>query len=79
MVFPTGTFSGSWCLPELVAAVARGVTIDATHHAIVTVKEGRIVDSFDVPFGDDRGHDLRYEAAFAQLCGEVSHALRAAE
>ena len=51
----------------------------STRVLVMSQRPGRIVDSFDVPFGDERGHDLRYEPAFAQLCGEVSHALRAAE
>ncbi len=35
MLYPTGTFSGSWALPELVAAVARGAVIEDVHHAII--------------------------------------------
>lgn len=33
--FPTGEFSGSWALPELVAGMERGVTIAKLHSAII--------------------------------------------
>ena len=33
---------------------------------------------FPVPFAYPREHDLRYEPAFAELSGKVSHALRGA-
>lgn len=35
LCFPTGEFSGSWALPELVAAFERGVRLRAVHSAIV--------------------------------------------
>lgn len=35
IAYPTGTFSGSWPLPELLAAIARGTEIVEVHHAIV--------------------------------------------
>ena len=35
LAFPTGEFSGSWTLPELVAAFERGVELLAVHTAIV--------------------------------------------
>ena len=34
-VYPTGTISGMWCLPELVAAFERGVQVIEVHSAIV--------------------------------------------
>jgi hypothetical protein len=34
-VYPTGTFSGTWCLPELAAAADRGVEILECHSAII--------------------------------------------
>jgi hypothetical protein len=33
--FPVGTFSGAWCLPELVAAFERGVTVVKAHSALI--------------------------------------------
>ena len=39
-------------------------------------RPGRITASFDIPFAYPRDHDLRYSPEFAELCGQVSHALR---
>ena len=50
----------------------------STRVLVMSARPGRIVASFDVPFGFPRSHDLRYEPAFAELCGEISHALRGA-
>jgi NitT/TauT family transport system ATP-binding protein len=38
---------------------------------------GRIVGSFTVPFGRNRVNELRYEAPFAALCGQVASCLEA--
>jgi DNA polymerase type B, organellar and viral len=35
MNFPTGVFSGTWTLPELVCAFERGVTVEKVHAALV--------------------------------------------
>ena len=51
----------------------------STRVLVMSQRPGRIVASFDVPFGNERHHDLRYESAFARLCGDVSHALRSTE
>jgi NitT/TauT family transport system ATP-binding protein len=45
---------------------------------VMSQRPGRILHSFDVPFPYPRSHDLRFEPAFAELSGEVSHALRGA-
>ena len=50
----------------------------STRVLVMSARPGRIVASFEVPFGSDRSHDLRYEPEFAELCGEISHALRGA-
>ena len=50
----------------------------STRVLVMSARPGRIVASFDVPFGSARTHDLRYEPGFAELCGEISHALRGA-
>lgn len=50
----------------------------STRVLVMSARPGRIVASFDVPFGYPRSHDLRYEPEFAELCGEISHALRGA-
>ena len=50
----------------------------STKVLVMSSRPGRIVASFDVPFAYPRSHSLRYEPAFAELCGEVSAALRGA-
>ncbi|MGY1839946.1 MULTISPECIES: ABC transporter ATP-binding protein [unclassified Modestobacter] len=49
----------------------------STRVMVMSGRPGRIVDTFDVPFGADRTPDLRFTPEFAKLAGEVSHALRA--
>ena len=50
----------------------------STKVLVMSARPGRIVQEFDIPFGYPRSHDLRYEPQFAELCGEISHALRGA-
>lgn len=50
----------------------------STRVVVMSARPGRIVASFDVPFPYPRSHDLRYDPKFAELCGEVSQALRGA-
>lgn len=45
---------------------------------VMSRRPGRILEVFDVPFGYPRGSDLRYDAAFAELCGRISVSLRRA-
>jgi len=48
----------------------------STRILVMSGRPGRIVAEFDVPFGYPRTEDLRFEPAFAELAGRVSHALR---
>jgi NitT/TauT family transport system ATP-binding protein len=48
----------------------------STKVVVMSGRPGRIVNSFDVPFPMPRDPDIRYSAEFADLVGEVSHALR---
>jgi NitT/TauT family transport system ATP-binding protein len=50
----------------------------STRVRVMSARPGRLIGDFDVPFPYPRSHDLRYEPVFAELCGEVSHALRGA-
>jgi NitT/TauT family transport system ATP-binding protein len=50
----------------------------STRVLVMSARPGRILRSFEVPFEYPRSHDLRFEPAFAELSGEVSHALRGA-
>lgn len=48
----------------------------STRVMVMSPRPGRITASFDIPFAYPRDHDLRYSPEFAELCGQVSHALR---
>jgi NitT/TauT family transport system ATP-binding protein len=48
----------------------------STRVLVMSARPGRIVASFDVPFDYPRQPELRFEPAFAELSGQVSHALR---
>ena len=50
----------------------------STRVLVMSQRPGRIIESFQIPFPYPRSHDLRFEPAFAELSGEVSHALRGA-
>ena len=50
----------------------------STRILVMSARPGRLVGEFDVPFEYPRSPDLRFEARFGQLCGEVSHMLRGA-
>jgi NitT/TauT family transport system ATP-binding protein len=48
----------------------------STRVLVMSARPGRIVGDFAVPFGYPRDDDLRYEPAFAELCGQVSDTLK---
>ena len=50
----------------------------STRVLVMSARPGRIVESFDVPFPYPRDPDLRFEADFAELTGEINRALRGA-
>ncbi|MDQ1423701.1 MAG: NitT/TauT family transport system ATP-binding protein [Acidimicrobiaceae bacterium] len=50
----------------------------STRVLVMSARPGRIVGDYQVPFDYPRHPDLRYQPAFAELCGEVSHELRGA-
>jgi NitT/TauT family transport system ATP-binding protein len=50
----------------------------STRVIVMSARPGRIVAEYDVPFDYPRHPDLRFDAEFAKLCGEVSHSLRGA-
>lgn len=50
----------------------------STRVLVMSARPGKIVSEFKIPFEYPRSHDLRYEPEFAELCGEISHALRGA-
>jgi NitT/TauT family transport system ATP-binding protein len=50
----------------------------STKVLVMSARPGQIVGSFDIPFSYPRAHSLRYEPKFAEICGQVSLALRGA-
>jgi NitT/TauT family transport system ATP-binding protein len=50
----------------------------STRVLVMSARPGRILRTFEVPFEYPRSHDLRFEADFAELSGEVSQTLRGA-
>jgi len=50
----------------------------STRVLVMSSRPGRIVAEYDIPFPFPRTDDLRFDPAFAELAGEVSHALRGA-
>ncbi len=50
----------------------------STRVLVMSQRPGRIIGDFPVPFPYPRPHDLRFEPAFAELSGQISHALRGA-
>lgn len=50
----------------------------STRVLCMSARPGRIIADIPVSFPYPREHDLRYEPAFAELCGQVSEALKEA-
>ncbi len=50
----------------------------STRVLVMSGRPGRIVGDFPIPFAYPRSPELRFEPAFAELSGEISHVLRAA-
>ncbi|MEY4175368.1 MAG: hypothetical protein RI900_2533 [Actinomycetota bacterium] len=50
----------------------------STRVIVMSARPGRIIGDYQVPFAFPRQHDLRYEAAFAELCGKISADLKEA-
>ncbi len=50
----------------------------STRVHVMSARPGRIVASYDIPFDYPRHPDLRFDPTFAELSGELSHALRGA-
>jgi NitT/TauT family transport system ATP-binding protein len=50
----------------------------STRVLVMSARPGRVVGDFKVPFPYPRAPELRFEPEFAELTGQVSHALRGA-
>jgi NitT/TauT family transport system ATP-binding protein len=58
-------------------SISEAVFLSTTVH-VMSSRPGRLVATYEVPFEFPRHPDLRFDPAFAELSGEISHALRGA-
>ena len=72
-LFQRSGFAGLFITHSITEAVFL-----STRVLVMSARPGTIVGDFTVPFAYPRSPDLRFEPAFADLCGEVSHTLRGA-
>jgi NitT/TauT family transport system ATP-binding protein len=63
-------FAGVFITHSVVEAVYL-----STRVAVMSARPGRLVRQFDIPFAYPRSPDLRFDAHFGELAGEVSQAL----
>lgn len=72
-LFQSEGFAGVFVTHSIAEAVFL-----ATRVIVMSARPGRIVGDFAVPFEYPRNPDIRYDAKFAELSGDVSHALKEA-
>ena len=70
-LFQTERFAGLFITHSIQEAVYL-----STRVIVMSARPGRIIGDYAVPFPFPRRHDLRYEAAFAELCGKISADLK---
>ncbi len=61
----------------ITLSIAEAVFL-STRVIVMSGRPGEIVGDFEVPFAYPRSPELRFDPKFAELCGDVSHALRGA-
>ena len=72
-LFQTQGFAGLFITHSISEAVFM-----STRVLVMSARPGRIVAEFEVPFDYPRKPELRFDPAFAELCGRVSSELRGA-
>lgn len=70
-IFSAVGFAGLFITHSIAEAVYL-----STRVLVMSPRPGRITHRFEIPFGSNRTHDLRFEPAFGEFCREISHALR---
>ncbi len=48
----------------------------STRVLVMSARPGRIIGDYQIPFGSERPHDLRFEPEFAELCGRINDDLK---
>jgi NitT/TauT family transport system ATP-binding protein len=48
----------------------------STRVLVMSARPGRIIGDYAIPFGAERPHDLRFEAEFAEICGQINDDLK---
>jgi NitT/TauT family transport system ATP-binding protein len=66
-------FAGLFITHSIMEAVFMSTTVH-----VMSGRPGTIVASYDVPFDYPRDPELRFDPTFAELSGEINHALRGA-
>ena len=72
-LFKEEGFAGLFITHSITEAVFMSTKV-----LVMSGRPGTIVDSFDVPFDYPRSPEMRFDPAFAELSGRVSHSLRGA-
>lgn len=72
-LFAARRFGGVFVTHSVREAVAM-----STRVVVMSGRPGRVVETFDIPFGARRGPELRESAEFATVVARVGHALREA-
>ncbi len=72
-LFQTEQFAGLFITHSIAEAVFL-----STRVLVMSARPGRIVGDHRVPFGYPRPHELRFDAAFGELCGRISADLKVA-
>lgn len=55
-------------------SISEAVFLSTRVH-VMSARPGRIIATFDIPFGYPRSSELRFESAFRELSRDISHAL----
>ena len=48
----------------------------STRVLVMSARPGRLIGDYDIPFGGERPHNLRFEPEFAELCGRINDDLK---
>jgi len=72
-LFQSEGFAGLFITHSIPEAVFMSTKV-----LVMSARPGQIVAEYDIPFDYPRNPDIRFTAEFAELNGEISHALRGA-